>query len=71
MPNLNAALACAQLENLGDFLLKKRKLVAKYKAFFEQKDIKFRTELENTKANYWLVCGTRKQTATRLVLKNN
>ncbi len=56
MPNLNAALACAQLEQLNDFLDNKRKLAQEYNEFFNSKGIKFRTETENTKANYWLMC---------------
>jgi aminotransferase in exopolysaccharide biosynthesis len=56
MPNLNAALACAQLEQLNDFLYDKRNLALQYAAFFENKGIKFRTETPNTKANYWLMC---------------
>jgi aminotransferase in exopolysaccharide biosynthesis len=56
MPNLNAALACAQLEQLSLFLTNKRELAIAYKSFFEASDIKFRTETPNTKANYWLMC---------------
>ena len=56
MPNLNAALACAQLEQLNLFLANKRQLALEYKSFFEASDIKFRTETPNTKANYWLMC---------------
>jgi len=56
MPNLNAALACAQLEQLGLFLKKKRSLANSYEKFFFSKGIKFRTETKNTKANYWLMC---------------
>lgn len=56
MPNLNAALACAQLENLGGFLNSKRELAGKYAEFFKSVDLKFRTETEGTKANYWLMC---------------
>ncbi|WP_298247488.1 LegC family aminotransferase [uncultured Christiangramia sp.] len=56
MPNLNAALACAQLENLDLFLNKKRSLAKKYEEFFKQSSLKFRTELPETKANYWLMC---------------
>lgn len=56
MPNLNAALACAQLEQLDGFLENKRKLALEYKSYFEGNGIQFRTELENTKANYWLMC---------------
>jgi perosamine synthetase len=56
MPNLNAALACAQLEQLNTFINKKRNLANSYEKFFLKKGIKFRTETKNTKANYWLMC---------------
>ena len=56
MPNLNAALACAQLEQLDLYLNKKRSLANRYEKFFSSKGIKFRTETKNTKANYWLMC---------------
>jgi dTDP-4-amino-4,6-dideoxygalactose transaminase len=56
MPNLNAALACAQLEQLDSFIQNKRKLAIEYSEFFESKGVKFRKELQNTKANYWLMC---------------
>ncbi len=56
MPNLNAALACAQLEKLNWFLEKKRELAKKYEEFFKGADLRFRTELPETKANYWLMC---------------
>lgn len=56
MPNINAALACAQLEQLNMYLIKKRNLAASYDKFFLKKGIKFRTETKNTKANYWLMC---------------
>lgn len=56
MPNINAALACAQLENLDIFLEKKKKLAGKYQRFFEDTGLLFREELPETKANYWLMC---------------
>jgi perosamine synthetase len=55
MPNLNAAVACAQLEQLEGFLDNKRKLAKEYQSFFSTKGIKFRTETPETKANYWLM----------------
>lgn len=55
MPNLNAALACAQLENLDLFLDKKRELAGEYANFFESTNIQFRQEMLETKANYWLM----------------
>ena len=54
MPNLNAALLVAQLEQLDGFLENKRLLANKYKEFFKKSDIMFVTELENSKSNYWL-----------------
>ncbi|WP_417857481.1 MULTISPECIES: LegC family aminotransferase [Flavobacteriaceae] len=56
MPNLNAALACAQLESLDTFLVNKRNLAKEYANFFLKQNIQFRTEMTNTKANYWLMC---------------
>ncbi|OXA71454.1 aminotransferase DegT [Flavobacterium aquidurense] len=56
MPNLNAALACAQLEQLTGFLENKRKLAKEYESFFASNGINFRTETPDTKANYWLMC---------------
>lgn len=56
MPNINAALACAQLENLDVFLAKKKSLAGKYQRFFEDRGVLFREELPGTSANYWLMC---------------
>ncbi len=56
MPNLNAALGCAQLENFHLFLENKRCLAKDYSDFFKSNGIKFRSELKDTKANYWLMC---------------
>jgi len=56
MPNINAALACAQLEQLDAFLSEKRALANANADFFITKGIRFRTELPETKANYWLMC---------------
>lgn len=56
MPNLNSALICAQLEQLDSFVHNKRALAEKYKSYFKDRGIKFRTETPETKANYWLMC---------------
>ncbi len=56
LPNLNAALLCAQLESLDNFLENKRIIAQGYRDFFSSESILFRTEKENTKANYWLMC---------------
>ena len=55
MPNLNAALLVAQLEQLDGFLESKRELAAKYEGFFQDiENITFVKELENAVSNYWL-----------------
>ena len=54
MPNINAALGVAQLENLDRFITAKRKLAAEYEAFFKSLDIQFFKEPDNAKSNYWL-----------------
>lgn len=54
MPNLNAALLLAQLEQLNFFLEEKKKLTEKYKKFFKSQNIKFINEPKNCKSNYWL-----------------
>jgi len=56
LPNLNAALACAQLEQLDTILENKRQTAALYQNFFSGTDIGFITEMESSKANYWLNC---------------
>ena len=55
MPNLNAALGCAQLENLPKILKAKRKLNFKYKnAFSKVKNIQFLDETNFPGSNFWL-----------------
>ena len=55
MPNINAALGCAQLENIDKFIESKRQVAAEYTALFKNVDgIDFFTEPENTFSNYWL-----------------
>jgi len=54
MPNINAALLVAQLENLDKFLENKRGLAKKYEKFFKNIGIEFITEPVNAKSNYWL-----------------
>lgn len=62
MPNLNAALGLAQLEQLPAFLDSKRKTAQAYATFFQEYNtrhdppIQFFTEREETTANYWLNC---------------
>ena len=54
MPNINAALLVAQLENLEKFLKNKRELAMAYKDFFTDKAYYFVEERINTCSNYWL-----------------
>jgi len=55
LPNINAALGCAQLEELPEFLKNKRKLAENYKKAFEGiEGIRFFTEPDFSKSNYWL-----------------
>ena len=54
MPNLNASLGIAQIEKLEYFIKKKRELAKKYHILFENTDIEFFNEPENTRSNYWL-----------------
>jgi perosamine synthetase len=54
MPNLNAALACAQLEQLSGFLKNKRELANNYSFFFKESNIEFVNEPVNSKSNFWL-----------------
>ena len=55
MPNLNAALGCAQLEQLPGKLVAKRKLFKKYEeAFAKIEGIRLFAEAINCQSNYWL-----------------
>ena len=55
MPNINAALGCAQLEHLDEYVANKRATAAAYAEYFKQvDDILFFTEPENCFSNYWL-----------------
>lgn len=64
LPNLNAALGCAQLEQLETFVAIKRKLASRYAAHFSGSDLRFVTEPDGCRSNYWLnavVCDSREQ----------
>jgi perosamine synthetase len=57
MPNINAALGCAQLEQLADFLIAKRKLFDRYKVEFAKvPNTRIMSEPEGCRSNYWLQC---------------
>jgi perosamine synthetase len=55
LPNINAALGCAQMERLSDILARKRRLADRYLAAFSDcAGICFMSEPERTSSNYWL-----------------
>lgn len=54
MPNLNAALGCAQLEQIDKILESKRKTAKSYKDYFQNMDIEYFKEPIDCKSNYWL-----------------
>ena len=55
LPNLNAALGCAQMECLPDFLARKRELASRYqKTFSRLSGILFVAEPVQSRSNYWL-----------------
>jgi perosamine synthetase len=55
MPNLNAALACAQLEQLSSFVTQKRETARHYqKAFAGIRDVTVVSEPQGCVSNYWL-----------------
>ena len=54
LPNLNAAVGCAQMERLPQTLQNKRETAARYEAFFKSAGICFFREGPERSANYWL-----------------
>lgn len=64
LPNINAALGCAQLEQLEVFVAKKRELASRYRTYFLGSDLQFITEPPDCHSNYWLngiICPTQEQ----------
>lgn len=55
MPNLNAALACAQLENFNSIKKSKKNLYEDYRIFFKSEGIKLVDIPKNSEWNYWLM----------------
>lgn len=54
MPNINAAVGCAQMEKLSQVLENKRQTALLYKEFFNNIGLPFISEPENAQSNYWL-----------------
>lgn len=52
-PNLNSALACAQLEQLETFVENKRQTAIKYKDYFSQRGITYIDEPADSRSNFW------------------
>lgn len=54
LPNLNAALGCAQMEVLQKFLQQKREIAQQYQQYFAGTEFSFVTEPDYAQSNYWL-----------------
>jgi aminotransferase in exopolysaccharide biosynthesis len=74
LPNINAALGCAQLERLEAFVANKRELASRYLSHFSGSDMQFVTEPAGCRSNYWLnavVCANREQRDALLKTTND
>lgn len=54
LPNINAALGCAQMESLPRLLESKRDIANAYAEFFSDSNLKFVKEPIHASSNYWL-----------------
>ncbi len=73
LPNLNAALGCAQLEKLEAFIASKRVLADRYAALLQASDLQFVSEPPQCRSNYWLnavICDSRAQRDALLAATN-
>ena len=73
LPNLNAALGCAQLEQLEDFIESKRSLAVKYQDLLAGTNLEFVSEPQNCRSNYWLnavICENKDHRDTLLAYTN-
>jgi aminotransferase in exopolysaccharide biosynthesis len=74
MPNLNAALGCAQLEQLDCFIESKRKLAHSYERLLVNSSLTFIKEPPDCRSNYWLngvICADRSQRDELLQVTND
>jgi aminotransferase in exopolysaccharide biosynthesis len=74
LPNINAALGCAQLEQIEIFIASKRALAGQYAAFFRDSDLQFVTEPAGCRSNYWLnavICSSAEQRDALLKATND
>lgn len=65
LPNINAALGCAQMESLDRLLQSKAEIAARYAEFFASRPIQFIAAPNDTVANYWLNAIVLKDRAER------
>jgi aminotransferase in exopolysaccharide biosynthesis len=54
LPNLNAALGCAQMEVLPDYIERKRALAGRYNEWLTEQGYKFILEPDKSRSNYWI-----------------
>lgn len=67
MPNINAALGCAQLEHIEEYVANKRETAKAYEVFFKDiPDVDFFVEPQNSRSNYWLNAVIMKDKAAQL-----
>lgn len=73
LPNLNAALGCAQMEQLEARLVSKRRIAQLYQNFFAGSDYRFVAEPSYGRSNYWLnaICCPSVQARNELLEKTN
>lgn len=74
LPNINAALGCAQLEQLEAFIANKRALAARYAEHFKGSELQFVTEPADCRSNYWLnavICDSKEQRDALLKATND
>jgi aminotransferase in exopolysaccharide biosynthesis len=73
LPNLNAALGCAQLERIEEFVASKREIAGEYARFLSGGDLQFISEPADCRSNYWLnavLCQDRAHRDALLVATN-
>lgn len=73
LPNLNAALGCAQLEQLEAFVAEKRALAQAYANLLAHSSLQFVVEPEHCRSNYWLnavICDNQQQRDELLKVTN-
>ncbi len=73
LPNINAAIGCAQMENLTEILIKKEELFNKYSQFFSQTEYNYFISSSDCQPNYWLntILVDNKTKRDRFLIKTN